>query len=314
MGAGTAVLRARPEAPEFCPRPARVVATSRLAPSFVRITFGGEQLAGFGVAGADQRIKVVLPRAGRDLSDVPGDARWQSRLRALPAEIRPVMRTYTVRAFRPARAELDVDFVLHGLDGGAPGPMARWAASARVGDEVALVGPDRPGTGTAWGVAWAPPRTATRVLLAGDETAVPAIGAILETLPAHRTGVVLAEVPERGDVPAWAVPDGVAVRWLVRGDTGAPRGVLLEQAVDSALTRLVGRAAGPVPLLLDDGAAEDRLWDVPEPGASRANLYVWMAGEAGVMRRCRRLTRHDHGLPRSAVACMGYWRQGVAGT
>jgi NADPH-dependent ferric siderophore reductase len=291
---------------------ARVVATRRLGPHFVRITFGGPELRGFGAAGDDQRIKLLLPRPGRDLSDVPEGPDWRARWRALPDAVRPVMRTYTVRAFRPADAELDVDVVMHGLDGGPSGPMSSWAACARVGDELALVGPDRPGTGSAWGVAWAPPRTAARVLLAGDETAVPALGAILETLSTGLTGVVVAEVPERGDVPSWSVPDGVAVRWLVRGDTGAPRGVLLEQAVGAALTRLGGGAGGPVPLPEDDRSVE-LLWDVPEPGASDGDLYVWMAGEAGVLRRCRRLARHDHGLPRSAVACMGYWREGVEG-
>jgi NADPH-dependent ferric siderophore reductase len=88
--------------------------------------------------------------------------------------------------------------------------------------------------------------------------------------------------------------------------------VLLEQAVGAALTRLGSGDGGPAPLPEDDRSAE-LLWDDPEPGAADGDLYVWMAGEAGVLRRCRRLARHDHGLARSAVACMGYWREGVEG-
>lgn len=140
---------------------ARVVATRRLGAHFVRITFGGSELTGFGAAGNDQRIKLLLPAPGRDLSDVPEGPDWHARWRKLPDAVRPVMRTYTVRAFRPADAELDVDVVVHGLDGGPSGPVSSWAASARVGDELALVGPDRPGTGSAWGVEWAPPTATT---------------------------------------------------------------------------------------------------------------------------------------------------------
>jgi NADPH-dependent ferric siderophore reductase len=61
----------------------------------------------------------------------------------------------------------------------------------------------------------------------------------------------------------------------------------------------------------EDGPDDALLWEVPEPLPDPSGeLYVWMAGEAGVMRRLRRLARHRHALPWSAVACMGYWRQG----
>ena len=78
-------------------------------------------------------------------------------------------------------AELDIDFVLH-LHGGS-GPAAEWAAAAQPGDPLLLVGPCAR-WGDCLGIEFAP-GAAERLLLVGDETAVPAIAAILETLPAH---------------------------------------------------------------------------------------------------------------------------------
>jgi NADPH-dependent ferric siderophore reductase len=105
------------------------------------------------------------------------------------------MRTYTVRRHRPG--EIDVDFVLH-ADGG---PASRWAASARIGDPVAIYGPVS---------AYAPPEGCSFQLLVGDETAVPAIGAIVEQLPAG----VRAEVLVAGDEQDWSTAGSVRVRWL----------------------------------------------------------------------------------------------------
>jgi len=313
----TAGVQARPRpAPEYRAYPVRVVRAVRLSPHFVRLTFGGPQLAAFGYAGNDQRVKVLLPQAGRSLADLPTGEDWYARWRQLPDHVRPTMRTYTVRAFRPQERQLDVDFVLHGIsDRGHSGPLSTWAATARPGDEAALLGPDRPGTGRLWGAEWDPPPTTSRVLVAGDETAVPAMGAILEGMAPQTSGVVLAEVPTRADVPAWPRRPGVDVRWLVRArrDADAPRGVLLEKAVRRALAASCDE---PAPLAARSWAAEDEdgavLWDVPESLPERCgDLYVWMAGEAGVMKRLRRLARHDHALPKPAVACMGYWRLGA---
>jgi NADPH-dependent ferric siderophore reductase len=80
---------------------ADVARTERLGPSFVRVTFTGHDLAEFGVGGDDQRIKLMLPQPGRTVADVLGGAGWYDAWRAMPAAIRPTMRTYPVRAFRP---------------------------------------------------------------------------------------------------------------------------------------------------------------------------------------------------------------------
>ncbi|MGY1618962.1 siderophore-interacting protein [Geodermatophilus sp. SYSU D00691] len=286
-----------------------VLRSVRLSPSFVRLTLGGPELAGFGAAGDDQRIKFVLPRDGQPFDELMSSgAGWYADYCALPDERRPFLRTYTVRAFRPEPAELEVDVVLHGLDDGHPGPAATWAAAAAPGDELVVLGPDRPGRGRAWAAEWAPPASARTLVLAGDETAVPAIAAILAGLPAGRRVVALLEVPTPGDALNLAGESGADVRWLPRGD--APVGTLLAPAVDVALAELgiAHRAAAEADLPEVDEAT---LWEVPDADAV-STCYAWLAGEAGVVKRLRRRLVSELGVPRGAVAFMGYWRQGAA--
>lgn len=300
-----------PEAPEWAFYDTVVSRTRRLSPSFVRVTLTGPDLRAFGVAGNDQRLKFVLPRAGAGIGRLRACGQdWYAEYRAMPDEQRPHLRTYTVRAARPERAEIDVDVVLHGVDDGHAGPATSWAAAAVPGDPLVLLGPDRPGRGRAWGVEWAPPATARTLLLAGDETAVPAVAAILESLtPGPRVVWALLEVPKAGDVLALAVPGVAQVRWLPRA--GRPRGELLTLAVDAALREL-GIASGPGQAPEDVDVDAELLWEVPDPDAA-AGCYAWLAGEAGVVKQLRRRLVADLGVPRGAVAFMGYWRVGVTG-
>lgn len=295
-----------------------VVRTRRLSPGFLRITLTGPDLDAFGVGGADQRIKLVLTRDGAPLGDLLAAAgpQWYATWCAMPEDERPYLRTYTVRAARPELAEIDIDLVLHGLGDGHAGPAARWAAAAVPGDAAVLLGPDRPrpegADGRAWGVEWAPPADAATLVLAGDETAVPAIAAVLESLAAGPRVVALLEVPEDGDVLELRLPSGVDVRWLPRGDR--PRGELLAPALHSELCRLgiarsvPGAAADLEDVDLDTGI----LWEVPESGG-HTGCYAWLAGEAGMVTALRRRLVGDLGFPRTAVAFMGYWRLGSAG-
>ncbi|SEP00721.1 siderophore-interacting protein [Trujillonella endophytica] len=287
-----------------------VTGTRRLGPSIVRLTLGGPELAGFGAAGDDQRIKFVLPRPGTDISGLMvGGADWYAAYCAMPDEVRPFLRTYTVRAARPDRAELDVDVVLHGVGEGHAGPAAAWAAAAVPGDRLVLLGPDRPGAGRMWGVEWAPPATAHTLLLAADETAVPAVGAILECLAPGRRVVALLEIPEAGDAQELDVAAGVTVRWLPRA--GRARGELLVPAVHAALCELGIVGSGAHPDVEDVDVDAEPLWEVPDPDAT-AGCYAWLAGEAGVVKQLRRHLVTDLGVPRNEVAFMGYWRLGVA--
>ncbi|MEU6131795.1 siderophore-interacting protein [Saccharopolyspora sp. NPDC047091] len=297
--------------PQYVMFRTRVARTERLGPSFVRITFTGDELHRFGIGGDDQRVKLILPQPGRPLSDMPGGDGWYPRWQAMPDDIRPTLRTYTVRAYREDPSELDIDFVLHGVDSGHSGPASAWAAAAAPGDEALLLGPDRPGGGRMWGCEWSPPETARQLVLAGDETAVPAMAAIVEALPADSRGVVCAEVPTAADVQTWRAPSGVEVRWLIRQrpEGTAPIGALLEESVTGALGELNSRST-PDTGLDDVDVDTATLWEVPEPDASDGEVYGWLAGEAAVIKRLRRVLVQDHRVPRSCVAFMGYWREG----
>ncbi|PZF97845.1 siderophore-interacting protein [Micromonospora deserti] len=284
---------------------AEVRAVRRLSPSFLRVTFTGPDLDRFADNGYDQRIKLALPLSGESTVDLPGGPDWYARWRALPERRRNPVRTYTVRAVRPHLGEVDVDLVLHG-DGG---PASRWARRARPGDEVAILGPDAGYGGDHGGVEFRPPSTG-RLLLAGDETAVPAICAILERLPADARGRVLLEVPEPGDVLPVTAPAGVTVHWSARG--GAAHGSRLVPAVTAAAGELLaGSAPARGGSIADVDVDRDILWEVPAPTAP-VPLYAWLAGEAGVIRTLRRHLVAERGLDRRAVALMGYWRLGRA--
>ena len=301
--------------PRYRPHPVRVVRARRLSPSYVRLTLGGADLTGFTACGWDQRIKVVLPADGVRWQDAPAD--WFGWYRALPEGVRPPMRTYTVRAWRPAAGELDVDFVLHGVGSGEAGPAATWAAAARPGDPVVVIGPSAPGTGRMWGVEFCPPPAARSLLLAGDETAVPAIASVLERLPAGTRVSALLEVPEDADARELGrelrAPAAAVVEWLPREGTGAAHGELLRAAVlrrTAALT--ASRAAAAAVALEDVDVDAGILWEVPEEAGAfgEDSLYAWLAGEAGVVKELRRHLVREVGVPRECVAFMGYWRRG----
>ncbi|GAA1268410.1 siderophore-interacting protein [Pseudonocardia aurantiaca] len=277
----------------------------RLTPSFVRVTFTGPDLHLFADNGYDQRIKLALPLPGERGVDLPGGADWYARWRALPEHRRNPVRTYTVRAVRPHLSEVDIDLVLHG-DGG---PATRWARRAQSGDEAAIVGPDaRYGSGHG-GVEFRPPATGS-LLLAGDETAVPAICGILERLPLDARGRVLLEVPIAEDALPVAAPPGVEIDWLSRGTGG--HGSRLVPAVSAAAGELLsGCAPSTGQPVVDVDVDPEILWEVPDEVPS-VPLYAWLAGEAGVIRTLRRHLVAERGLDRRAVAFMGYWRLGRA--
>ena len=293
----------------------RVARFEDLSPSFRRITFTGDDLHLFADTGLDQRIKLVISAPGTDDAVLAGfarDADWYAAWRAMPDDVRPALRTYTVRHVRREAAEVDVDVVLHG----DAGPASRWAAQARPEDAIALCGPDARYDGTPGGIEWALPEHALRLLLAGDETAVPAIASILEELPADARGEALLEVPTAADVLPVEAPAGVTVTWLPRD--GARPGELLVPAVRAAADRMMvpapdARAAALEDVDVDAGI----LWEVPvdsdgHPLARSTELYAWLAGEAGVIKTLRRFLVSERGVDRRSVAFMGYWREGRA--
>ncbi|MDQ1128425.1 siderophore-interacting protein [Microbacterium sp. SORGH_AS_0888] len=301
----TTVRAARPA---YRPYLARVERVRRLSPHFVRITFGGEGFEHFRVGGPDQRIKVVLPFADGSFSDVGQHSEssdWYDRWRALPTAERNPFRTYTVRGVDPLLNLVDVDFVVHGDEG----PAGAWAANAAAGQELLLVGPDvRGGVDGGGGYDWHP-GTARRLLLAGDETAAPAIGAILESLDPQTDVDAFIEVPSAADALAIGAPHA-RVHWVAREQRPCGEGLI---AAVTAWTRSAGdvlsAAAAPRPQVLEDIDVDaELLWDSPQD--AEGEFYAWIAGESGTVKTLRRLLVQGHGVDRKRVAFMGYWRAG----
>lgn len=307
------------------PRPAyrgfraAVARVERLTPHFTRVTFAGDELAEFGTAGLDQRVKVVLPLPGAGFAAFPQGADWYGAWRQLPAEHRNPFRTYTIRAVRPEMCEVDVDFVTHG----DTGPGSAWAGRAQPGDEIVLVGPDELSEGRTIGIDWRPGDVDT-VLLAGDETAAPAICAILESLPDDASGAAIIEVPSADDALPVRAPEGVEVRWLprradqVHGERLVPavrdwvaRTCWLRDCADpaSAAAEASRRTLAELEAAAD---ADGILWDVPQGTSLDGDCYAWIAGEASLIKSLRRFLVQEAGLDRRQVAFMGYWRRGRA--
>jgi NADPH-dependent ferric siderophore reductase len=278
----------------------RVVRASRLSPTFVRVTVTGDSLAEFAGHGFDQRINLAFVTDPAQAAAYDADEDWYATWQETSVERRPPLRTYTVRSFRPADAELDLDFVLHG----DAGPASRFAAAARPGMPLTVCGPVVGHTFPASAdVAWAPPPDAGRMLIAADEAAVPAASAIAEALPPGASATVVLEVPEPADAVPFAAPAGVDVVWLARS-----RGERLSPVVREIVAALP--SAPPVPLP-DSGEDEDELWDVPDTPPA-GGFYAWLAGEAGAVVGMRRHLVGERGIDRRAVAFMGYWRRGRA--
>jgi NADPH-dependent ferric siderophore reductase len=234
------------ETPAGRPRKARYAATVqhvlRLTPRMIRIVFGGPALAAFSWKGPAAHIKLIF---GSD-----------------SAEQRAPSRTYTPRHFDPATHELTVDFVLHG-----EGPASTWAAQAQVGQPMLIAGPGR---------SYAVDPQAQWLLIAGDESAIPAVATILEVVPDNIRTQVLLEVEDATDeyMIAPARPN-INLRWLHRR-----AGLNLADAV----------AAFHQP-------------------AGLGQVYV--ACEAEVMRGIRRQLLGERALPREWVTTRGYWKRGA---
>lgn len=290
--------------PSYRPYDVSVARVQRLSSSFTRVTFTGPELHEFASNGLDQRIKLVLPLANYGIARLPGDESWYDVWRRLPDDRRNPIRTYTVRQARPSAREVDIDFVTHG-DGG---PAARWVSAAVVGDEIAIVGPVAGGENPQTGIEWRPGNAGT-VLIAGDETAAPAICSILSSLPRDAKGCAFIEVPEDGDAQPTNAPAGVTVTWLAR--SADAHGSALDAAVRGWTSRfLTAHQRGTA---LDDVDIErDILWEVPDGTSLDGELYAWLAGEASVIKSLRRFLVSETGVDRRQVAFMGYWRNGRA--
>lgn len=184
---------------------AEVIEARRISPHFVRLTIEGPDLADWRDLGFDQWFRLAVPTSEStrfdNLADTFDTAGYLKYL-TLPRATRPVIRNYTVRAFRPEARELDIDFVVHG-DEGVAGP---WAGGLPVGASVGLI--DQ-GCGYR-------PSDADHTLLVGDESALPAVVGILRDLPRDARGDAIIEIGDLDDRQQTDEPDGFEVHWVVR--------------------------------------------------------------------------------------------------
>lgn len=289
---------------------ARVAAITEVTPTFRRFTFGGDDLADYGDPGFDQRIKVVFPTPTATIDDMPTGPDWWDAWRALDDAARPTFRTYTTRAVRRGACEVDIDMVAHEVQG----PASAWIAQAQVGDELLIFAPTTAHEGVSYGIDFVPPARTDDILLAGDETAAPAIAVILEQLPRSARGVVVLETPDSADAAYLPAHPGFDYRVAARRDEGDRHRHLIA-AVTEAASQLAPAGRGAEVEEIDIDA--DILWEVPRTakgGAAlkSAALYAWLAGEAGAIKTLRRHLVSERGVDRRAVAFMGYWRLGRA--
>jgi NADPH-dependent ferric siderophore reductase len=230
----------------------------------VRIVAGGPGFADYvNNDFVDRYVKIAFPQPGVEYPE-PLDL-WAIR-DTMPREQWPYTRTYTVRWVDTAAGELAIDFVVHG-DEGLAGP---WAAKAEPGDSLIFTGP---------GGAYNPDPAADWYLLAGDEAALPAMAAVIESLPEHARGVAFIEVGTDADVQEISAPPGLELVWLQRA--GVPAGE------SGQLVEAVRNAAWP------DG---------------RVNVFAH--GERGYMKGLRDVLFRERGLERSQVSLSGYWAKG----
>lgn len=298
-------LPAAPPAPPYSLFDVRLARKTVLTPSLARLTFAGPDVARMAMTGPDQRIKIYFPDAAGQAPALPKDG-WMAAYQALDPRTRWPRRTYTIRALRAAACEVDVDFVLHGVNG----PASAWATDAQLGAPLQIIAPNAGFGGDPGGVEWRPPPALAHALLLADETALPAVGGILETLAgaAQKPRVqAFIEVPDADDraypLPSWP---GLDVHWLVR--KGARNGDLLIEA--SLRADLPARSAVESAALPDIDVEREILWDRGAPTDSR--FYAWAAGEAGAIKEIRRILIPARGLARESATLMGYWRAGRA--
>jgi NADPH-dependent ferric siderophore reductase len=254
-------------------REVEVVRVVDLSPGMRRVTLGGEQLGEFTSAngfvqprfessGFDDSIRLLFCYPGEAEPLLP--VQTQAGL-DMPRDRRLLSRAYTVRRWHPDALELDVDFVRHGI-----GVGTTWAVRARPGDRIHFYGPS---------TSRARPDDADRLLVAGDDSALPAIARLLDELPDEARAQVFVEVAEDSHRLELAARPHVEVTWLVRD----------------------GAEAGTTTLLVD--AVKDSEWWEGRP-------HAWLAGERTAVRDLRRHLLEDRGMPKSDIEADGYWRRG----
>lgn len=243
-----------------------VTHVSDLTPHMRRIRLAGEDLDRFGKFGG-MHVRVLFPTQA-----VP-DPAWpvlgSNGLPMWPSEERrPVARVYTIRSLDIDAGFMDVDFLVH--EGESVG--SAWAMQASPGQKVGIMGP-----------LGRPVRQADWYVLGGDETALPAIGRMLETLPPRTQGIAFLEIADQGERQPITNATQIELHWLERNGASA--------GTDDRLARQVLSVKWP----------------------RKGTAFGWFAAEAAATRIVRDQWRGEMGLSRDQTLAAAYWRRGVAG-
>ncbi|MVT50312.1 DUF2218 domain-containing protein [Bradyrhizobium yuanmingense] len=241
-------------------REVRLKSAITLTPHMRRLTFTGDDIARF-VNDDDLHVRLYFPPEGLAKPEWPWPAP-DGRILWPEPDRRPVTRYYTIRRIDLQSREIDIDFVVHDH----AGPGSAFAVNATAGAICGMAGPLGRGI-----------RPARWMLLAGDETALPAIARILETLPATATGEAFIEVADRREEFPLVAPAGVAIRWLHRK----------------------GRPAGTTQLLVD--AVKAVRWP------DHQDVFAWVACEAQALKALRNHLRDERKLSRDQLLAVAYW-------
>lgn len=254
-----------------------VRAVSRPTPRFARITFGGGDLADYTSLGPGEFLYVLLPPPERSELTVDRNFSWEG-LKNMSEGDRPRGAYYTVREHRPEKAELDLDFLLHSEEEESrasdrdkavlENSASRWAARAEPGDQAALWGPR-----TAYG---SPPGTDLQLLMA-DETGLPAVASILRSLPEGSRARAFIEVANESEEQRLKSAAEVEITWLHRGGTPSGESSLLAEAVRKA--------------------------EVPG-----GEVYAWGGAESRKISAIRKHLRAEHGIGKSRLGLIAYWK------
>lgn len=279
-----------------------------LSPSLARFVFSGTDVAQMRTLAADQRIKLFFPSANGQPPQLPKHGSWQEARRGLDSQSSPPMRTYTIRDLRREALEVDVDFVLHGVNG----PASAWATHARIGDRLQMVAPNLAIDGDPGGYEWHPPKDLRELLLVGDETALPAIAGILEQMVVEHPDVpvqAFIEVPCEQDCVDLTCSAATELNWLPRDVLNGEHGEAMIHAVRE-LARLprVQLEQRSTAALEDVDIEQQILWERAQP--SNGEFHAWIAGESAAVMNIRRFLVQERGLDRKALTLMGYWRAG----
>lgn len=241
-------------------RIAEVVSNQLLTPRMARITLRHHTFAEFPSVGYDDHVKLFFPAPG---VEIVMPLRGTNGLIWPEGKELPEGRDYTPRSFDRTKQEVVIDFVLHG-----DGPASTWAASARPGDTLGVGGPR--GSFVVKG-------DLDFYLLAGDDTALPAIGRRIEELPSGAKVIALVEIASPAERQTFVHDVALDLHWVERS-----AGANLVDAVKAATI-----PAG-------DG-------------------YFFIAGELSASAAIREYLVTDRGVDSGRVKAAGYWRQGDPG-